>query len=69
MKRPKIRALPIVSGVLVLGLGGVVGWLSIQEPLPDSLPYQVNLPYTEPSGPWSPTSPRRRDPMATPRSP
>ena len=49
MKRPKIRALPIVSGVLVLGLGGVVGWLSIQEPLPDSLPYQVNLPYTEPS--------------------
>lgn len=49
MKPPKIRALPIVSGVLVLGLGGVVGWLSIQEPLPDSLPYQVNLPYTEPS--------------------
>ena len=47
MKRPKIRALPIVSGALVLGLGGVVGWLSIQEPLPDALPYQVYLPYTE----------------------
>ena len=47
MKRPKIRALPIVSGALVLGLGGVVGWLSTQEPLPNALPYQVDLPYTE----------------------
>ena len=44
MKRPRIPVLPVVAGTLVLGLGGLLGWLSIQEPLPEELPFTVELP-------------------------
>lgn len=47
MKSLKKFALPVVASVLVLGLGGIVGWLSIQDPIPDALPYQVALPQSE----------------------
>lgn len=50
-----LPVLPAAAAAFILLVGGVAGWLATQEPLPETLPYYVELPLDQPESAETPT--------------